>query len=331
MTRPTRQATTLTALGWTAERQRDFGPYASEGLVPGRVVGEHRTHFQVAMEVAELAAEITGRMRNEAGQRSDLPGVGDFAGIRLTAGDGPAIIEAILPRTSAIIRKAAGEQRPQLLAANVDVVFIVTALDGDFNVQRVERYLALVRESGASPVIIANKADLPHEIRETTDQIAAVAPGVPVHILSARDHASRRDLEGYFAGNRTIVLVGSSGVGKSTLTNQLLGREAQATGEVRGHDRRGRHTTTFRQLFLRPQGGAIIDTPGMRGLEVWSPTETIAPNFDDIEALAVHCKFGNCQHQTEPACAVRAAVARGDLDAERLSDFAKLGQSLRRR
>lgn len=323
MTPATTLATTLATLGWTDERQQDFAPYASEGLVPGRVVGEHRTHFQVAMEVAELTAEITGRLRNEAGQRSDLPGVGDFVALRLTAGDGPAIIETVLPRTSAMIRKAAGEQRPQLLAANVDVVFIVTALDGDFNVQRLERYLALVQESGASPVIVANKADLPHDIRATTGQIAGVAPGVPVHILSARDRASSRDLRPYFAGNRTIVLVGSSGVGKSTLTNQLLGREAQATGEVRGHDSRGRHTTTHRQLFLRPQGGAIIDTPGMRGLELWSPTETSEPSFDDIEALATQCKFGNCQHETEPACAVRAAVARGELDAERLESFRK--------
>jgi ribosome biogenesis GTPase / thiamine phosphate phosphatase len=321
---------TLATLGWTAERQLAFAPHASEGLVPGRVVGEHRTHFRVATQVGEVSANITGRSRNEASERSDLPGVGDFVALQLAIDDGPAIIQAVLPRTSAIVRKAAGEQRPQLLAANVDVVFIVTALDNDFNVQRLERYLALVRESGANPVIVANKADLPHDAAATTDLIAGIAPDVPVHVISAKGAGSLAELERYFDGNRTIALIGSSGVGKSTMTNQLLGRDAQATQEVRSHDSRGRHTTTHRQLFLRTQGGAIIDTPGMRGLELWNPTEDSEPDFSDIEALAGECKFSNCQHKTEPACAVRAAVSRGELDAERLAGYIKLGRSLQR-
>ncbi len=320
----------LTALGWTAERQKAFAPYAKEGLVPGRVVGEHRTHFCVATQTGELTAHITGRSRNEAAERSDLPGVGDFVAVRPSIDDGPAMIEAVLPRSSAIVRKAAGEQRPQLLAANVDVVFIVTALDNDFNLQRLERYLALVRESGATAVIVANKADLPHDEAATTGLIEGIAPDVPVHRLSARGAGNLAELEPYFAGNKTIALMGSSGVGKSTMTNQLLGHNAQSTQEVRAHDSRGRHTTTHRQLFVRAQGGAIIDTPGMRGLELWNPTEVAEPSFEDIEALAAQCKFSNCQHKTEPACAVRAAVARGELAAERLSSYVKLGRSLER-
>jgi ribosome biogenesis GTPase / thiamine phosphate phosphatase len=322
---------TLDALGWTAERQAAFAPHTAEGLVPGRVVGEHRTHFRVATDIGEVTAQITGRSRNEAAERSDLPGVGDFVAVRHSIDDGPAMIEAVLPRTSAIVRKAAGEQRPQLLAANVDVVFIVTALDNDFNIQRLERYLALVRESGATPVIVANKADLPHDTAATTGLIAGVAPEVAVHILSARGAGHLAQLQPYFKGNKTIALVGSSGVGKSTMTNQLLGHEAQATQEVRAHDSRGRHTTTHRQLFVRAQGGAIIDTPGMRGLELWNPTEEAEPGFADIDALAAQCKFSNCQHKTEPACAVRAAVANGGLDAGRLASYVKLGRSLERR
>ncbi len=310
---------TLEAFGWSPQRQQAFATYAGGGFLPGRVVGEHRTHFQVATNFEEFSAIITARHRKEAAQRSDLPGVGDFVALQLSDGDGPAIIEAVLPRTTALVRKAAGERRPQLIAANIDIIFIVTALDRDFNVLRLERYLALARDSGAAPVIVANKSDLPYDASETTKQISRLAPDVPVHAISARGPKGVAELERYFYGNRTIVLVGSSGVGKSTMTNQLLGRDAQATQEVRAHDSRGRHTTTHRQLFIRPQGGSIIDTPGMRGLEQWIETASIDPLVEDIEALALKCKFRNCRHETEPGCAVRAAITSGELDAARVA------------
>jgi ribosome biogenesis GTPase len=313
----------LEAFGWNGDRQAKFAAYAAEGLVPGRVVGEHRSHFQVATDAIELSAEVTGRLRNEAAQRSDLPGVGDFVALRLAMGDGPATIEAVLPRTSALVRKASGESRPQLLAANVDVVFIVTAPDGDFNLPRIERLLALVVDSSAAPVIVLNKAELSPDIGGATDQIATVALGVPIHAISARAGDGIAVLEQYFDGNRTIGLIGSSGVGKSTLTNELLGRAAQATQEVRAHDSRGRHTTTHRQLFLRPHGGAIVDTPGMRGVELWNAGQDANGNFEDIETLALACKFSNCRHEAEPKCAVRAAIARGDLDAERVAGYVR--------
>lgn len=306
---------TLETLGWKQPRQEEFLTYAAEGLVPGRVVGEHRTHFRVATDTTELSAEITGRFRNSALQRSDLPGVGDFVAIRLAEGDGPASIEAILPRTSALVRKAAGGRRPQLLAANIDVVFIVTAPDGDFNLPRLERYLGLVDESGADPVIIVNKSDLARDITGFTDQIAAIAPGFPIHAISACGENSMEVLEECFEGNRTIVLVGSSGVGKSTLTNRLMRHRVQATQEVRAHDSRGRHTTTHRQLFIRPQGGAIIDTPGIRGLELWNAVKVVDNTPDDIAALALQCRFRNCRHLSEPGCAVRAAIEQGAIQA----------------
>jgi ribosome biogenesis GTPase / thiamine phosphate phosphatase len=317
---------TLEAFGWSEQRQSAFAPHAAEGRVPGRVVGEHRSHFQVATDAIELSAEVTGRLRQAAAQRSDLPGVGDFVALRPSMGDGPATIEAVLPRTSALVRKASGESRPQLLAANVDVVFVVTAPDGDFNLPRIARLLALVVDSAAAPVILLNKADLSPDIARATDQIAMIAAGIPIHAIGARAGDGIAALARYFDGNRTVGLIGSSGVGKSTLTNVLLGRAAQATQEVRAHDSRGRHTTTHRQLFLRPHGGAIIDTPGMRGVELWNAGQDADGNFDDIETLALECKFRNCRHDSEPACAVRAAVGRGELEAERVARYLQLAR-----
>lgn len=313
----------LEALGWTAARQRDFAAHAAHDLIPGRVIGEHRTHLEVAVNDGDVTAEIPGRLRHAAELRSDLPGVGDFVALSPGAGNGPAIIEAVLPRTSALVRQATAERRPQLLAANVDTVFIVTALDGDFNLERLIRYIALVRDGGAEPVIVINKADLAADFDAARAEIRGIAPDVPVHVLSAHDPAQVAKLERYFEDGATIALLGSSGVGKSTLTNRLLGREAQATQPVRAFDNRGRHTTTHRQLFVRAAGGAIMDTPGMRGLELWDAEPATADDaaFAAIEELAAGCRFRNCRHDSEPGCAVRDAVARGEVDAATLARY----------
>jgi ribosome biogenesis GTPase len=285
------------------------------------VVGEHRSHYRVATEEAELSAGATGRMRKTVARRSDLPGVGDFVAMNLSKGDSLSTIELVLPRTSALIRKASGAPEPQLLAANVDVVFIVTALGGDFNLPRMKRYLALVQQSGADPVILVNKSDLEDDVFGSAGRIEGIGHDIPVHVISARAQESIQVLEQYFASTRTVVLIGSSGVGKSTLTNQLLGRDAQATQEVRDYDGRGRHTTTHRQLLIRPHGGAVIDTPGLRGLELWDTAEAQEQGFEDIERLALQCRFRNCQHRTEPNCAVRAAVARGEVGGMRVAEY----------
>jgi ribosome biogenesis GTPase / thiamine phosphate phosphatase len=315
-------------LGWDDGWQSAFDALGDHGFLPGRVVGEHRTHYQVKTDFGEYSSELTGRFRATAALRSDLPGVGDFVALRPSDSDGPAMIEAVLPRRTELIRKASSEERPQLLAANVDVFLIVTGLDGDYNLQRLERYVVLVQTSGAQAVIVVNKADLSGSLNgnqgtalaATLAEIDGARLGVEVHAISAKSDASV--LERYFDGNRTIGLIGSSGVGKSTLTNRLLGSDVQLTQAVRAHDSRGRHTTTHRELFSRAGGGMIIDTPGMRGLEVWDEEKAAEPDFTDIEALAAECKFRDCKHTKEPGCAVRRAVDDGRLDAGHLAKFA---------
>ncbi len=314
---------TLAAFGWNNRWQNAFEATAAANLLPARVIGAHRTHFDVVTDAAELTAAMTKRLRNAAADPSDLAGVGDFIALSLTGSDGHATIEAVLPRTTAIIRKASSQPHPQLIAANVDWILVVTALDGDINLRRLERYLALIADSGAAAAIVVNKSDLADGVAATLAQIAAIAPGVPLHAISARASNGLDVLHSYFNNNQTVALIGSSGVGKSTLTNRLLGRDVQATQEVRASDNRGRHTTTRRQLFLRPGGGSLIDTPGIRGLELLNTAASSTDNFDDIDALAAQCKFRDCKHDREPACAVRAAVAAGALDAARLARYAK--------
>ncbi len=313
----------LKALGWNERWQEQFEAHGGEGLIAARVVGEHRSHYRVATEVAELSAGTTGQLRHVAAHRSDLPGVGDFVALRLREEPSAGTIEVVLPRTSELIRKASGTTDPQLLAANIDVVFIVTALGGDFNLERMKRYLALVQQSGATPVIVVNKSDLDNDVVGAAGRIDGIDHEVMVHVISARAVETIEVLEQYFADNRTVALIGSSGVGKSTLTNRLLGREAQATQDVRAYDGRGRHTTTSRQLLIRPQGGAIVDTPGLRGLELWNDAIPPEPDFEHIASLALQCRFRNCRHRTEPGCAVRSAIERGDLEEARLTDFLK--------
>lgn len=311
----------LEALGWNEQWGEKFEALGDAGLVPARVIGEHRSHYRVATGATEFSAGKAGRSRKTSALRSDLPGVGDFVAVRLPEGDGTATIDAVLPRTSALIRKASGTNDPQLLAANIDIVFVVTALGGDFNLARLKRFLALVQESGATPVIVVNKSDLENDVVGSAGQIDGLDPGVPVHLISARVPESIEVLEQYFSGHRTVALIGTSGVGKSTLTNQLLARDVQATQEVRGYDGRGRHTTTHRELFVRSRGGVIVDTPGVRGLELWNTDDAAVKGFDDIEQLALQCRFSNCQHRTEPGCAVRSAVERGEIVGARVAEF----------
>jgi len=292
-------------------------------LTLARVTEQHRETYQVISATGPVTAELGGKFRHATKVAADLPTVGDWV---LTTGSPDnqlAVIQQVLPRQSVLERAAVGKTGAgQLIAANVDTIFICMSLNANFNGHRLERYLTMAWDSGAVPVVVLTKADLCADVAEKLAALANVTLGVDVVTCSATTGAGVADLRAYVTGNQTVSFIGSSGVGKSTLINSLLGHETLVTREIRADDDKGRHTTTARELLRLPSGGVVIDTPGMRELQVQGGDLTKA--FADITALAGQCKFRNCTHQTEPGCAVQAAIAAGDLDAERLASYRKL-------
>jgi len=320
----------LTSLGWNATLDEQFRPYASKGWVPGRVSRTHGGRCFVLTDAGELLAETTGRLRHEADGPGGLPAVGDWVAVAARPAEGAATLHAILPRRSCFSREAAGGGAvEQVVAANVDTVLLVSGLDGDFNLRRIERYLTLAYSSGAVPVIVLNKADLCDDVDARVGQVETVACAVPVHPLSAAAGDGLDALHAYLKPGRTVALLGSSGVGKSTLINALLGFERQAVRAVRADDSRGRHTTTCRELIPLPTGALLVDTPGLRELRLWGDDEGLSGAFADVEALAARCRFRDCAHRDEPGCAVQAALADGTLDAARFESYLRLGRELR--
>ena len=320
---------TLQRLGWNERLTRQFEALAVEGAEPARVVREDRERYRIDTG-SEHAAEIAGRFRHTAHTRMDYPAVGDWVAVRAPGGDGPWTILALVPRSSVFVHQAAGDTtEPQVVAANIDTVFVVAGLDADFNVRRLERYVTAAWESGAHPVLVLNKADLAADPGAAIEAASDVAPGVPVLALSATERQGLDALEPWLAPHRTVALLGSSGAGKSTLVNALLGREAQTTQDVRASDSRGRHTTTHRELIVLPGGAILIDTPGMRALQLWTAEPALDGTFPEIAALAAHCHFADCAHVNEPGCAVLAAEAAGELPEDRLASWRKLQRELR--
>jgi ribosome biogenesis GTPase len=307
----------LERFGWNSYFESEFSQFAGAGREPARVALADREHFVVWSESGEREATVAGRLRHES---DDWPTVGDW--VALEAG---SRISALLPRQSVFSRKEAGDvTREQVIAANIDVLFVVTGLDGDFNLRRIERYLLLAWESGAKPVVVLNKADLCANTAQAAADVQALASGAPVAVISALDGWGVPEVEAHLTAGQSAAVTGSSGAGKSTLVNRLLRHERQRVQEVRADDSRGRHTTVRRELFLAPAGWLLVDTPGLRELQLWATPSSIDIAFDDIANLAAQCRFRDCRHQGEPGC----AVASGGIDESRLASYAKLQREL---
>jgi ribosome biogenesis GTPase / thiamine phosphate phosphatase len=315
----------LKDLGWDPYFEAQWQQWRRTESVPARVVSQQRGLWRVAGDFAECWAAPSGKMRAGAEEGGAWPAVGDWVAVEIAAGEDRVVIHGVLPRRSQFVRKVAGRSvEQQVIAANVDTAFIVMALDGDFNLRRVERYLAQCWDSGAKAVLVLNKADACADVAAQVAEVERVAMGVPVFALSAKTAQGLDALQVHLALGQTVVLLGSSGVGKSTLLNHWLGHEAQRVRTVREKDSRGRHTTTSRELFLLPEGAVVIDTPGLRELQLWDADQGVAHAFGDIEALAEQCRFRDCEHTTEPGCAVQAALATGAVDSARLENWRKL-------
>jgi ribosome biogenesis GTPase / thiamine phosphate phosphatase len=314
----------LAGLGWTAALDEQMETYAAAGLVPGRVVAEHRAGYVVRDGEADLLCRARGRLHDVAAVGGSKPAVGDWVAFR-PLDDERGIVEAVLPRRTEISRQEAFKgSEQQVLAANIDVVLLVMALDNDYSVRRLERYLTTAWDTGASPVVVLTKLDLGVD-RRLVVEAEGVAMGVPVVAVSNVTGEGLDELAAELAPGKTVVLLGSSGVGKSTLVNRLLGDDRIATNSVMA-DGRGRHTTRHRELFALPGGALLIDTPGLRELQLWQGDVDGA--FADVVELAAECRFSDCGHDTEPGCAVRAAIAQGTLDPERLKAYYKLQREL---
>lgn len=319
---------TLAELGWGDAFEAHFGPYAKEGLEPGRVVCELRRNFYAVRTVSdEVLAECGGGFFHSARTPDQFPAIGDWVAVKTRVGGAMrADIHGVLPRMTKFSRRAAGsEEIEQIIAANVDTVFLVSGLDRNFNPRRIQRFLVAARASGAEAVIILNKADLCDDAEAVRDEVVTLVPGVPVLLTS---YATRKGLKGlvtkYALPGRTLAFIGSSGVGKSSLINALVRDAELPTAEVRDKDSKGRHTTTRRELIMMPSGAMVIDTPGMRELQLWGIDEGVDDAFPDIKSLAETCRFGNCGHSNEPGCAIRAAIASGALPQSRFDAYQKL-------
>ncbi|TDL31497.1 ribosome small subunit-dependent GTPase A [Jeotgalibacillus sp. S-D1] len=317
----------LVKIGWNEDWQskaEDKSP-----LIPGRIIVEHKRLYRIFTSHGVLLGEVSGKFRHEAAVREDYPAVGDWVMVSPYIDEEKAIIHHILPRTSKFSRKMAGETAgEQIVAVNVDVVFLVMAMNQDFNLRRLERYLLTAWESGANPVIILSKSDLCEDAAQKIQETESVAMGVPIIACSVVSEMGLDHLLTHINTGTTVAVMGSSGVGKSSIINYLLGEEKMVTNDIRLDDGKGKHTTTHRELFVLPDGGVIIDTPGMRELQLWESDDGIVQGFQDIEALAEECQFRDCLHENEPNCAVIRAIEDGTLPKERLSSYRKLQKEL---
>jgi ribosome biogenesis GTPase len=297
-----------------------------ENYLPARITAVHKERFIAICPLGEVNAAVKASVYRHG--QEPFPTVGDFVLLDYHA-DGPSLIQKTLPRSSFFSRRDPNPERgEQAIAANFDYVFILSSLNRDYNLKRIERYLSLAWGSGANPVIILTKSDLSSDYASRVAEVEAVAFGCPVHAISVFEPESLKPLQAYAQKGKTLVFLGSSGVGKSTLVNALAGKEVMETGEIREDDARGRHTTTHRELFLLPNGAMVIDSPGMRQVGLWEDSSGLGQTFSDIEKLITQCRFSDCSHQNEPGCAVREALEKGELEQERWDNYQKLAQEV---
>ncbi len=322
----------LEELGWDAYFSDEFSKIETGDLIPARVISQHRSLCIVWSESGELMATIAGRLRYRTDGDTLYPVTGDWVAVSPQPGEQKGVIMAVLPRKSSFSRQApGGRTQPQVVASNIDIVFLISGLDGgrNMNLRRMERYLTLAWNSGARPVIVLNKSDLCPDIEPCIRDAEEVAPGVPVHAVSALEKLGLDELRSYINKGQTAALLGSSGVGKSAIINALLGTARLQVGAVRESDREGRHTTTQRELLLLSGGGAVIDTPGMREIQLRGDEEGLKDTFEDVEQYVRNCRFSDCRHDKEPGCAVREAIENGTLDPSRFRSYQKLQRELR--
>ena len=318
----------LTALGWDDALAEEFEPHRRAGLIPGRVSIQHRGAYDVLTAEGELRCDVASRLYDEAASPADLPAVGDWVAVAARPEEAAGTVQAVLARRTKFSRKTAWQaSEEQVLAANVDVALIVTSLNEDMNLRRLERYLTLAWESGATPVLVLTKADLADDVPAVVAEVESVAFGAAVHAISSVTGEGLDELRAHLRPGVTAALLGSSGVGKSTLVNTLVGEELLETREIR-EDGKGRHTTTRRELIQLPGGALVIDTPGMREVQLWIADDGLEEAFSDVTELFEHCRFSDCAHESEPGCAVKEAIANGTLAPERWESYLKLQREL---
>lgn len=313
----------LEEVGWNLFFKESFAPYKVQGFIPGRITQVQRKNYLALTEIGEIKVKLAGNFRFDA-KKEAYPVVGDWVAIKHSNSD-IGVIQTVLPRKNKISRKVRGKViEEQIMLANIDTVWIVSALDKTFDIQQIEKYLILVSESGANPVVILNKSDLCDNIDKKIEDVRKISPTVPIHSLSAELNKGLEKLNQYLVNGQTIAIIGSSGVGKSSIINKLLSVDRQKVGLVRKSDSGGRHTTTYREMIIFPEGGIIIDNPGINKINLWIKSSDLNDVFKDIEDIAKLCKFKNCNHKTEPKCAIKDAIENEELDKRRLEHYLKL-------
>ncbi len=307
-----------------------FREYSGNGYIPCRVAVQNKSNYVVYSEHGELSAEVSGKFMFDADAIESYPAVGDWVVLRPLLDEQKGIIDAVLPRRTSFSRKeAGGKTEKQVLASNIDTVLIMTSLNHDFNLRRIERYVVLANENDIKPVIVLSKSDLCEDVQNKVSEVNHAAKNIPVHAISSITKQGIDGLQRYFNEGITVAVLGSSGVGKSTLINVLLGKEVQKTLDISQYKDKGHHATTRRELILLPSGGLIMDTPGLRELQLWEGEGGLETLFDDIEELASQCKFTDCKHSTEPGCAIKKALKNGELDRGRYQSYLKMHREIK--